>query len=192
MRFSSLLVASPAVANTPIALLLCGLSGTAMSQTATGSAAPLPTITVEAPKHVARPQKPEQRAIGRGTVSARTSVTTQTPSSTAGTPSGAPGPIMRRIAKLEKSASSCNGGCETSFRTGNAPWIGCNQSTGGTVNTIFSATCTDTLTYKNFGDCMETKQFLGLDLRRAWWLCTSLAAGGKFQVAEISRSRPPR
>lgn len=99
---------------------------------------------------------------------------------------------MQRIAKLEKSASSCNGGCETSFKTGNAPWVGCNQSTGGYTNTIFSATCTDTLTYKSYADCVDTKLFLGWDQRRAWWHCSSLTAGGKFQVAEINRSRHPR
>ncbi len=32
---------------------------------------------------------------------------------------------MARLAKLERAARSCNGGCETSFRVGNAPWVGC-------------------------------------------------------------------
>jgi hypothetical protein len=41
-------------------------------------------------------------------------------------------------------------------------------------------------------ECKDTKVFLGLDRNRAWWLCSSLAAGGKFQVAELKRSRDPR
>jgi hypothetical protein len=33
--------------------------------------------------------------------------------------------------------------------------------------------------------------FLGWDNNRAWWYCTSMLAGGKFQVAELKRSRRP-
>ena len=63
MRLSSSFVAPSAVAILSTALL-CGPSGTAMSRTATGPATPLPSITVDAPKQVARlnvvgrPQKP--------------------------------------------------------------------------------------------------------------------------------------
>jgi hypothetical protein len=64
MRFSSLFVAS----------LMCGLSGTAMSQTdATTS---LPGIVVGAPKQVARPQQKPQRAVAHSTVSSPTSIVT--------------------------------------------------------------------------------------------------------------------
>ena len=62
MRFSSLFVASLAVAILSSALLLCGLSGTAISQTATpsgGATTSLPNVVVEAPKQVAYPQKPK-------------------------------------------------------------------------------------------------------------------------------------
>ena len=72
MKFSSLFfVASLAVAP------LCGLSGTAMAQTATpsgGATTSLPNVVVEAPKQVARPQKPGPRAIARSTGSPRTSI----------------------------------------------------------------------------------------------------------------------
>ena len=65
MKFSSLLfVASLAV------VPLCGLSGTAMAQTATpsgGATTSLPNVVVEAPKQVARPQKPGPRAVARST-----------------------------------------------------------------------------------------------------------------------------
>jgi hypothetical protein len=36
---------------------------------------------------------------------------------------------------------------------------------------------------------MDTKRFLGLERNKAWWLCNSLQAGGKFKVAELKRSR---
>ena len=48
MRSSSSLFAPSAIAILSMSLL-CSLSGTAVSQTATGSAAPLPSITVEIP-----------------------------------------------------------------------------------------------------------------------------------------------
>jgi hypothetical protein len=94
---------------------------------------------------------------------------------------------MGQIAKLEKTASSCNGGCETSFKKGNAPWVGCSES-GGYFST-FSPTCRDTLTYTSYQNCWDTKTFLGWDRNRTWWFCTSMAAGGKFQVAELKRAR---
>jgi len=53
----------------------------------------------------------------------------------------------------------------------------------------FSATCRDTLTYKSYVDCRETNVFLGWDLNRARWYCSSLQAGNKFQVAEAKRRR---
>jgi hypothetical protein len=75
MRFSSLFAASRAVAISSMTLLLYGLSGTAMSQAATpsGRAAttPLADVVVEAPKQIARPQKPKQHAVARSTVSSR-------------------------------------------------------------------------------------------------------------------------
>jgi hypothetical protein len=72
VKFSSLFfVASLAFAP------LCGLSGTAMAQTATpsgGATTSLPNVVVEAPKQVARPQKPGPRAVARSTESLRTSI----------------------------------------------------------------------------------------------------------------------
>jgi len=199
MRLSSSFAAPSAVAILSTALL-CGPSGTAVSQTATGSAAPLPSITVEAPKQVARPHRPEREASTvathrtvashRVSASRRTSPTVQAPSSVSQVRPGPPGSTLGRLAKLEKSSSSCNGGCETSFKTGNAPWVGCSFS-GGWFSTL-SATCTDTLTYTSFSNCLETKEFVGWEHYKAKWWCNSLAAGGKFKVADLKRSRSPR
>ena len=186
MRLSSSFAAPSAVAILTTALL-CGPSGTAVSQTASGSAATLPSIRVEAPKQVATPNVPKQAANTVG--SRRASPTAQTPSSISHVPSGPPGSVLGRLAKLEKSSSSCNGGCETSFKTGNAPWVGCSYSAGWF--SVFSSTCTDTLTYTSYSNCLETKKFLGWEHYKARWICSSLQAGGKFKVAELKRSRHP-
>jgi hypothetical protein len=178
MRLSSSFIAPSAVAVLST-VLLCG---PAASQTATDSAKPLPHITVEAPKQVARPNSPKQVA-NTGASRRR--------SSAARTPSPAPDSILGRISKLEKVASNCNGGCESSLPHGNAPWVGCSESGGDQTTGPFSATCRDNLTHKSYVDCVETKVFLGDYRNRAWWLCSSLQAAGKFQVAELKRSRQP-
>lgn len=192
MRLSSGFVA-PSVVAVLSTVLLCG---PAASQTATNPAT-LPAVTIEAPKHVAKPHRSKQAANAvasrrRSATTHRTSATAQTStgqSSTAQTASAAPGSALARIAKLEKLASNCNGGCESSLPHGNAPWVGCSESGGGQTTGPFSTTCRDNLTYKSYLDCVETKTFLGEYRNRAWWLCSSLDASGKFQVAELKRSR---
>ena len=120
MKSSSSFVAPSAVAILSTAVL-CGLSGTAMSQTATGPAIKLPGVTVQAPRQVARPNRPKQ--VTTTVASRRTWPTTQTPSR-------APNSVLAQLAKLEKTSSNCTDGCQTSFKSGNAPWIGCNVSGG--------------------------------------------------------------
>jgi hypothetical protein len=94
---------------------------------------------------------------------------------------------MAKLARLEREASSCNDGCESSFKRGKDPWVGCSESAG--YYSVFSATCKDTLTYNSYVDCGETKMFLGWDRQRAWWYCTSMQIGGKFRVTEANRWR---
>jgi len=184
MRMSSSLVAPSVIAVLSTALL-SSLSSTAMSQTATGSGTQLPNVTVEAPRQVARPQR-EERSQGSGRVvhRGRTSRSTQTAT---GTPSAARGPIMAKLAKLEREASSCNDGCESSFRHGKDPWVGCSESAG--YYSVFSATCKDTLTHRDYVQCVDTKMFLGWDRQRSWWYCTGMLAGGKFRVTAENRNR---
>ena len=175
--------------------MLSSLSGTAMSQTATGSGTQLPNITVEAPRQVARPQRPKVTPQGSGRVAhraGRTSRSTQTATGTStagttGTPSAGRGPIMAKLARLEREASSCNDGCESSFRRGKDPWVGCSESAGW--NSVFSATCKDTLTHRDYVQCVETKMFLGWDRQRSWWYCNGMLAGGKFRVTAENRNR---
>jgi hypothetical protein len=187
MRLSSGFVAPSAVAILSIALL-CALGGPAAPQTANS----LPSITVDAPRQVARPQRTEVTPQGSGRVAhraGRTSRSTQTATGTptTGTPSAARGPIMVKLARLEREASSCNDGCESSFKRGKDPWVGCSES-GGYYST-FSATCKDTLTHRDYAQCVETKMFLGWDRQRSWWYCTGMLAGGKFRVTAENRNR---
>lgn len=60
---------------------------------------------------------------------------------------------------------------------------------GGMDGSMFSTTCTDTLSYKTYAQCVETKHFLGAQPRESRWICSSLLAGGKLPgeklVAEI-------
>ena len=180
---SSLAFAVPSVVATLSTVLLC--SSAAMSQPTPNSS--LPAVSVEAPK--ARPTVVVPRQGPRIVTSHhRTSG-----SSTAQTPSYAPGSAMARLAKLEREARSCNGGCETSFRVGNAPWVGCSMAgQGGVDGSMFSPTCTDTLSYNTYAQCVETKAFLGAQPRESRWICSSLLAGGKLpgekRVAEIQQS----
>jgi hypothetical protein len=158
VRFSSLFVASPAVAVLSIELL-CGLSGTAMSQTATGSATSLPRIMVEAPTQVTRPK---HSAVARSTVSRRTSQATQTPS--------APESVSAKLAKLANATGSCVGGCVTSFRYGDAPWHGCSGSSG-----MYSQTCRNVGNYKTYAECTEAGLITGWRANEIPWYCSSLA-----------------
>jgi hypothetical protein len=187
MRLSSGSVARSAIAILSTALL-SSLSGTAMSQTATGSGTQLPKITVEAPRQAARPQRPEVTpSQGSGRVARRAGRTSRATQTATGTPSAARGPVMAKLARLEREAHSCNDGCESSFRRGKDPWVGCSESAG--YYSVFSATCKDTLTHRDYGQCVETKMFLGWDRQRSWWYCTGMLAGGKFRVTAENRNR---
>jgi hypothetical protein len=188
MRMSSSLVAPSAVAILSTALL-CSLTGAARSQTTPNST--LPSITVEAPRQTARPQRPEVTPPqGSGRVARRAGRTARATQTATGTPSAARGPVspvMAKLARLEREAHSCNDGCESSFKRGKDPWVGCSESAG--YYSTFSATCKDTLTHRDYVQCMETKMLLGEQRNRAWWYCTGMLAGGRFRVTAQNRNR---
>jgi len=91
-----------------------------------------------------------------------------------------------KLARLEREASSCNDGCESSFKRGKDPWVGCSESAG--YYSVFSATCKDTLTHRDYVQCTETKMFLGWDRNRSWWYCTGMLAGGNFGSPQRSET----
>lgn len=181
MRISSSLVAPATVAILSTSLL-CSPCGTAAAQTAPGS--PLPSVTVTAPEQKARPAQRQERATSSGTAR-RKGTAARTAAQTAG---GAPlGPVMAKLARLEREAHSCNDGCESSFPRGKDPWVGCSESTGW--YSVFSATCKDTLTHRDYVQCVETKMFLGWNHQRSWWYCTGMLNGGKFRVTAENKNR---
>jgi hypothetical protein len=177
MKSSSSFVAPSAFAILSTAVL-CGLSGTAMSQTATGPAIQLPGVTVQAPRQVARPNRPKQ--VTTTVASRRTWPNTQTPAP-------APDSVLAKLARLEKTSSNCTDGCQTSFKYGNAPWNGCSASGG-----VYSPTCRNVRNFKTYSECVDTGLLLGWRSGENMAYCTSLAAGQKFQAAELEPSRRPR
>ena len=149
--------------------LLYGLSGTAMSKTETGATSSLPAITVVAPKQRARPHRAEPtarpyRPRGNPVASRRTS-----PTARALTP--AQESVLGKLARLERSISSCSGGCATSFPKGNQPWVGCSASGWP----AYSGTCRNPRNYKTYVECTETSHFLAWRPMEYHWYCTSLA-----------------
>ena len=172
---SSLGFAVPSVVFTLSAVLLCSTSGTALSQPTPNSS--LPAVSVEAPK-ARTAVVPTQ---GPTTATSHHRHQRATGTSTAQNPGFAPGTPLAKLAKLERSASSCNGGCETSYRVGKEPWVGCSFASGSEpLTSHFSPTCRDTLTYNTYAQCVETKGFLGATTRESRWICSSLLAGGKL------------
>ena len=156
-----------------------------MSQTATGSS--LPSITVQAPKQVARPHRTSR--VANTVASRRTSPPTQAP--TAQKPAPAKDSVMAKLAALEKTSSNCTDGCQTSFKHGNQPWNGCS-----TTGDIFSTTCRNVRNFKTYFECRDHGLFLAWRNAEVWWYCSSLLAGGKlagekYQVAELKRSGRP-
>jgi hypothetical protein len=190
-------MSSSSAAPSAVAILSTALlSGTAASQTATGATNQLPSITVQAPKQVARPHRaepvvrPQRRAPpAANAVAARpTSPAPQAPSTSAQKP--APGSVMARIAALEKTSSNCTDGCQTSFKYGNQPWNGCS----GSSDFMVSTTCRNVRNFKTYEECRENGLFLAWRQYEVWWYCSSLHAGGKLsgekvQVAEVKRAR---
>jgi hypothetical protein len=160
MTLSSRFVARPAVALPSLALLLCCLSSPAMSQPT--PADQLPGVTVDAPKQMARPHRPAPRIAVRSS-GYRTS-------STISTASVAPMSDTAKLARLERETGSCVGGCQSSFKSANQPWVGCN-ATGG----VYSATCRNVGNYKSYDECKEAGRVTGWRSGETSAYCSSVA-----------------
>lgn len=160
MTLSSRFVARSAGALPSIALLLCGLSGTAMSQP-TPTETQLPGVTVDAPRQAARPHRPAH-------VTTRSTVSRTAPA--VATATLAPMSDAAKLAKLERETSSCAGGCQSSFKTVKQPWVGCN-ATGG----VYSATCRNVGNYKSYDECKEAGRITGWRSGETSAYCSSVA-----------------
>jgi hypothetical protein len=166
MGVPSRFFSSLAVAVSSFALLTFGLSGTAMSRTEPPSdATVLPGITIQAPKPVARSQKRAgtRNAVTR-TVSRGTSRTDRP--TTAGEES-----VLEKLRRIERSVSSCDGGCASSLPSKGQPWVGCSES-GWPMG---SGTCRNGRKYTNYVQCTEEGYFLAWKPMEVWWYCSSLA-----------------
>jgi hypothetical protein len=175
MRMSSSFAAPSAAAILSIALV-CGPSATATAQTKPSGNTSLPSITVQAPKPVARPAKPpKQRAVVRNTV--RTAVSPgPSPSPIPATPAKPPPAqesVLAKLQRLERTSSSNMGGVATSFPTGNLPYVGCSAS--GWPAYSPAGTCKNGRNYKTYVECTETSHFLAWRPMEYHWYCTSLA-----------------
>ena len=156
----SSLVARSAVAIPSIVLLMCGLSGTAESQP-TPADTRLPSVTVEAPKQVSRPHRPAHHAAVR---SPRVVASLPTPAPVA------PNSDAAKLAKLAATTNNCVGGCQSSFKTGNQPWVGCS-ATGG----VYSATCRNVGNNKSYDECKEAGRVTGWRSGETSAYCSSVA-----------------
>jgi hypothetical protein len=168
MGLSSRFFSSPAVAISSFALLTFGLGGTAMSRTEPPSdATTLPSITIQAPKQVARPQRP-QRAVTRGAVGR---IVSRRTSRTARPTAAGEESVLEKLRRIERSVSSCDGGCASSFPSKGRPWVGCSVS-GWPMG---SGTCKNGRKYQTYVACTEASYFLAWKPMEVWWYCSSLA-----------------
>jgi len=175
MRMSSTLVAPAAVALLSTALL-CGLSGTAMSENQ------LPGATIDAPKQVARPHRlvarPHRPPLVANTFASNpASPTDQKPASGSVT------------AALEKLASRANSSSASS-RSDNRPRLGCASPGGFTLAT----TCRNPYNYKTYQECGEAGILMGWRHYEIWWYCSSLHASGQLSGEKLQQfaERPER
>ena len=67
-------------------------------------------------------------------------------------------------------AGGCVGGCPSSFRSGNAPWIGCS----GSGWPALSSTCRNVGNWKTYTACMEDGLKVGWKGSENTWYCSSL------------------
>jgi hypothetical protein len=62
------------------------------------------------------------------------------------------------------------GPAASSFRSGNAPWVGCSIGLGWG----FSSTCRNLANYKTYAECQTGVAKSGATSLESWWYCSSL------------------
>ena len=169
VRLSSRFLSNLAVVVSSLAVLT--FIGTAMAATDPSGSGSLPSITVQAPKQVVRPQRPTQRAVTRST--GRRHAVSRGTSLTAATPSGGHGQesVLARLHRIERETHSCDDGCQSSFPKGNRPWVGCSASAWP----MSSAGCRNPRHFTSYVQCTEHNYFLAWKPMEVWWYCSNLA-----------------
>ncbi len=155
------------------------------------SAAPLPSISVEAPKHVARPSRPE-RVATRGGVSPQTRRTVGRHHSRRRHAHGWIRPTIGQNCRAGEGCQQLQRWLQSSLLHG-APALLAVASPAGRVTWNWSLL--DNVQRQPHlqtilrVDCVETKVFLGEYPNKARWNCSSLQVAGKFRVAELRRPK---
>jgi hypothetical protein len=62
------------------------------------------------------------------------------------------------------------GATTTSFRSGNAPWVGCSIAAGWN----FSSTCRNLSNFKSYVECTTALSKAAGTSLESWWYCSSL------------------
>jgi hypothetical protein len=62
------------------------------------------------------------------------------------------------------------GATTSSFRSGNAPWVGCSVSAGWN----FSSTCRNLSNFKSYAECTDGLNKGGATSLEKYWYCSSL------------------
>ncbi len=137
------------VTNVAVALLSIVPPLCASSSPAWSQPSPLPDISVNAPRHVAAQHRPNQRVAARGT-----------PSSS-----------------QHAAATSvyCIGGCVSSMRSGDRPWIGCSWSAGATAYTGCRNIGPGGVPFTSYNQCTETGLKMGWRSGETSAYCSTLA-----------------
>lgn len=110
---------------------------------------PLPNISVEAPRHVGLQRRSKQHAAAHGTASS--------------SPHAAATSVF------------CIGGCMTSMKSGDRPWIGCSWSAGASAYTGCRNIGPGGVPFKSYNQCTETGLNNGWRSGEVSAYCTSLA-----------------
>ncbi|NEV02756.1 hypothetical protein FNJ47_45575 [Bradyrhizobium sp. UFLA 03-164] len=110
---------------------------------------PLPEVSVDAPRHAAGPHRSSQRAAARSAASSS--------------------------AHTSATSVFCIGGCMTSFRSGDRPWVGCSWSAGASAYTGCRNIGPGGVHFKSYNECTETGLHNGWRSGEVSAFCTSLA-----------------
>ena len=163
-------------------VLLCSASGTAMSQSTTGSL-------------------PASRRLGRSSeaVARPTVVVTETGARTVNRPPSDIRPVNRSNAVVRAGftiGAACQAGesrqqlqrwLRNKFPVGKEPWVGCSEAGAGETSGHFSSTCRDTMTYNTTRSASTPRLPRARHRRKLRWLCSSLQADRQVSRRKSSR-----
>ena len=74
------------------------------------------------------------------------------------------------ISSIAPANAEATGATTSSFRSGNAPWVGCSISAGWN----FSSTCRNLANFKSYNECTTGIAKAAGSSLESWWYCSSL------------------